>query len=298
MKVMTQTEQVYTETATVCGQSKDIGVYALALAVNTLAAAGASHLRADVHIMIPPFAYKSRIHTMEKIMKTICSEKQIEIDHMKSGRNAALTQSMVIVTVSGTGPKEEKDSQMVMHAGQDIVLTKWVGMEGMLRIASEKEAQLKERFAPVFLKQVRDFREEIFASREIDVAKARGVSVIRQVTEGGILAALWNLAKEAGTGLTADMKQLSIRQETIELCEYFRLNPYQMTSAGSMLMVTDNGEVLADALHGIQVQAAVIGRLTDSNDKILQNGEEIRYIDRPAPDELMKLFDGGAYDRD
>ena len=36
-------------------------------------------------------------------------------------------------------------------------------------------------------------------------------------------------------------------------------------------------------------QRRLIGRLTDNNDKIIQNGEDIRYIDRPAPDELMKI---------
>ena len=87
-----------------------------------------------------------------------------------------------------------------------------------------------------------------------------------------------------------DMKKLSIKQETIEVCEHFRLNPYQLTSVGCMLMVTDKGEELADALTKEGIKASVIGRLTESNDKIISNGEEIRYVDRPAPDELKKIF--------
>ena len=47
---------------------------------------------------------------------------------------------------------------------------------------------------------------------------------------------------------------------------------------------------MADALNQKGIQAAVIGQLTDSNDKIIHNGEDMRYIDRPAPDELMKVF--------
>ena len=38
------------------------------------------------------------------------------------------------------------------------------------------------------------------------------------------------------------------------------------------------------------IPAAVIGELTNNNDKIIQNGEDIRYIDRPAPDELEKIL--------
>jgi hydrogenase expression/formation protein HypE len=86
------------------------------------------------------------------------------------------------------------------------------------------------------------------------------------------------------------MKKLSIRQETIEVCEHFRLNPYQLTSIGSMIMVTDKGEELADALMKEGIKASVIGRLAEGNDKVICNGEEIRYIDRPAPDEIKKIF--------
>ena len=85
-------------------------------------------------------------------------------------------------------------------------------------------------------------------------------------------------------------------QETIEVCEHYRLNPYQLTSVGSLLMVTDDGEALTDALRSHQIQAVVIGKMTDNNDKILHNGDEIRYLDRPAPDEILKIFCGGMHD--
>ena len=110
------------------------------------------------------------------------------------------------------------------------------------------------------------------------------------------MAALWNLALELEQGLDLDMKKISILQETIEVCEHFRLNPYQMISTGSFLAVTDNGEVLADALNNQGITATVIGHTTDNNDKILRNGEEMRYIDRPAPDEILKLYSGGMND--
>ena len=51
---------------------------------------------------------------------------------------------------------------------------------------------------------------------------------MRQVGEGGIFAALYRLAKEADTGLVVDLKAMPVRQETIEICEYYKLNPYQL----------------------------------------------------------------------
>ena len=126
--------------------------------------------------------------------------------------------------------------------------------------------------------------------KEIRKAQELGAARIWQIGAGGILAALWNVSKETESGLEIDLKKLEVRQETIEVCEYFRLNPYQLASAGSMLILADDGEAMAEALREAGVPATVIGRLTDNNDKIIRNGEEIRYIDRPAPDEIMKIY--------
>ena len=38
------------------------------------------------------------------------------------------------------------------------------------------------------------------------------------------------------------------------------------------------------------IPVSMIGYFTDNNDKIIRNGEEIRYIDRPAPDAVYSIF--------
>ena len=100
------------------------------------------------------------------------------------------------------------------------------------------------------------------------------------------------------TGLTVYLKKIPVRQEIIEVCEYFGLNPYQLQSNGCYLMVATDGDEVVFELQKQQIHAAVIGKLTDSNDKIIRNGEEVRYIDRPAPDEIKKLYYGKLNIRD
>ena len=276
------------ETTVVYGQSKKLGIYAVASAVNAIAANGAKNISVSVRIMIPMHAFKSRINTMEKNIKLICKEKGIVLKEIISERNPVITQCMVIASAWGM----DKCTDEVMADAKDIILTKWIGMEGMLRIADEKEEDLRKRFAPGFIKQIHSHEAQIFALEEVWKARELGATRIWQVGVGGILAALWNVAKEMESGIEIDLKKLEVRQETIEVCEYFRLNPYQLTSTGSMLILAEDGEVMAEALRETGVQATVIGRLTDNNDKIIRNGEEVRYIDRPAPDEIMKIYGG------
>ena len=312
MKLETQTEQLISETVTVYGLSPQIGVHALAQTANALAAQGTvfsvcpditedeetdtdiknedmqdtheTSASVSVQIAYPEYVFKSRIHKIEKLLKKACKKYNINLVAVQASANPAVQVIAVTVTGIAKAPKEEAWNRETARACRDIVFVGHAGMDGMLRITEEKEQELKTRFAPVFMKQIKSYRQQIFAPKEIEAAK------------GGILAALWNLALELNQGLDLDMKKISILQETIEVCEHFRLNPYQMISTGSFLAVTDNGEVLADALNNQGITAAVIGHTTDNNDKILRNGEEMRYIDRPAPDEILKLYSGGMND--
>ena len=77
MRLETQTGYLINETATVYGQSKYIGIHALAAVANSMAAAGASHPGVGVRIALPPYAYKSKIHTIEKNIKSGCREQEI-----------------------------------------------------------------------------------------------------------------------------------------------------------------------------------------------------------------------------
>ena len=38
------------------------------------------------------------------------------------------------------------------------------------------------------------------------------------------------------------------------------------------------------------IHAVVVGRTNSGNDRILRNGEDVRYLDKPQPDELYKVM--------
>ena len=286
-----------THTGVYYGSMRDGAAYGLLTEVNELAAQGVHTGSAEIRIEIPADMDKSRMHSIRnhiaKAMEKLEMEDfQLEELHIAGEKCAALRVPQIVITVAGETEQKERiaDALLTARAGQDIVYAGWAGLEGMLRIIGEKEAELRERFTPAFIGQMKAYDSELCGLSKIAVADAMGVSVIRQVSRGGILASLWDLAKDTELGLNLDLKKIAVRQETIEVCEHFRLNPYQLASGGSFLMLTENGEALADALNQKGIQAAVIGQLTDSNDKVIHNGEDMRYIDRPAPDELMKVF--------
>ena len=295
MKMENCNQEILTSTMISYGQSKYIGINALASIANELWMNGAEEIKVEVSAIIPPLVYKSRLNGMLKILRKICEEERIYLE--KANGQIVSAVSLPLVCVTGVAKTSEcllDKKKEAVASGQGIILIGWSGMSGMLQVAEEKEMELREQFSPSFMKKILSYRGNVFGKKVIDIIKANStdnITMVKHIGEGGILAALWEVAQETKLGLETDMKTFSVLQETVEVCECYRLNPYQLSSIGSFLVIAKEADVLAEKLRKCGVQAEVIGRMMDNNDKIIQNGEEIRYIDRPAPDEIYKIFE-------
>lgn len=285
-------EQILSTSAALYGNEKDLGVFALAQVVNDLATRGAKAVGVSVHIMLPPYAYESRLKTMMEHIERAGSAHAVQILCAKAEVSPTINKAMVYMNGMGVLKKGELLQSNMGKADQDIVLLKWIGLEGTFRVMREKEEELSKRFVPTFLNQIQMLEPEIFSEKALFLAKDFGVSAMHQITSGGILAALWEFAESSDVGMEVDLKKMSIKQETVEVCEYFHLNPYQLTSAGSVLIATDRGEELVSKFAEKGIQATVLGRTTVDKARVILGGEEKRFLDRPAADELLKIYDG------
>lgn len=290
MKLTTEDVQCVSETVTAYGTTRGTGVHALAAAVNSLAASGGGQAAIKVSIEYPAHTEKDVIYDMEKNIKRICGERGVSYMAPMFSANPLL--AVPAVTVHGMAFSEKCEDVPCGKGkmqGKAVVLSKWVGMDGMLRIAAEHREELERHFAPAFMRSVFSYQERLFSEKEAKIASDMGIPVRKQILRGGIFAALWELGRELGCGLDLDLKKMSILQETVEICEYFRINPYQLTSAGSFLFVADDAERLVRKLREAGTESSVLGYVTGGRDKIIRNGEDIRHIDRPAPDEIFKI---------
>lgn len=166
--------------------------------------------------------------------------------------------------------------------GMDLVVTKWIGLEEIAMIHSDesKMGELRSRFSNEYLSVLDNYVEWLTVEDEAAVAMQHGVRAMHDVSDGGIFAALWDFAEGAGCGFDVELRSIPIRQETVEVSEFFHLNPYMMKSSGSILMACDNGNEMVKVFEDRGIPACVIGRTTDNNAKILRNEDEIRYLDK------------------
>lgn len=269
---------------------KGTGILAVHVTANDLASSGAEPVGVLLSILLPPGKREKYLRDLMEEIEMACGGLNIEIMGGHTEVTAVVNQPLVTVTGVGRVKKESLIATGGLRPGDELVMTKWAGMEGTAIIAAERREKLLETLPEELLDEAAAMLKDISVVPEAAVAGRVGASAMHDVTEGGIFGALWEIGAAADVGITADLAKIPIRQETIEVCEVFGLNPYQMMSSGSLLIGCANGNLMAEELKKAGIAAAVIGRATDSNDRVIVKGEETRFLEPPGSDELYKIY--------
>ena len=321
-----------------------LSVYAV---VNALAAKGAEPQTLSTVILLPPGSTEEELRVIEEQIGAAAKAERIIVTGGHTEVTTAVMRPVIIASGTGIIRRSGADSDVISDAdsdvisdadsdvisgadsdlvsgaagkrsfaGWDIVMSKYAGIEGTAMLAAEMRAKLADKFSEFFVKEAGGFtsmlsvRPEAVATQSI-IPEA----VMMNASEGGIYAALWKLADKCGAGITVDLKKIPVRQETIEISNYFDFDPYMMESAGSLLMAVPEGrgeelvQALADGSLGagcnlnnngkngqnsgkteFRIPAAVIGKMTAGNDKVIINGDDRRFLTAPEPDSLIKIL--------
>lgn len=283
-------EVMVLSTDPITGTTQDIGRWAVMISANDIASSGAEVIGMLVCAMLPPDITEQEIREVMQEIETACGELQIQVVGGHTEITDAVTRPILTITGIGKVKKERLLATKGATPGQDVVVTKWIGLEGTSILAKEREEELLKKFPRHMIDEAKTYEQLLSVVPEAATAMKSNVSAMHDITEGGVFGALWELAESAGVGLTIDLKKLPIKQATVEICNYFDINPYELMSSGSMLIAADNGYDLVRELEREHIHAAVVGKVTDSNDRIILNGEETRYLEPPKTDELYKAL--------
>ena len=265
-----------------------IGELAVYAAVNALSAEKILPESFRPVILLPEGTQEERLREIVDGICRVCRAENLVIEGGHTEVTAAVTRPVVIGTCTGTAMESGKGK--ITSPGAGIVMTKWAGMEAGCILASERE-ELRDVFPETILMRLRKLKEYLSVRPEAQICAREGADCLVDLSEGGIYAALWRLSVKTRRGLRVDMASIPLLQETIELANYYDIDPYKMRSAGSLLAVTADADALVEALEGSGIPAVKIGELTEDHDKTLINDDEVRYLDLPQTDELHRISD-------
>lgn len=259
-------------------------------AANNVACAGGTPFAIMLTLLLPETTEEPEIKNIMAEAEKVSKELEIQIAGGHTTVSSYIEKPRMSVTAIGRVDKDRMVGFGKARPGQDIVVSKWIGLEGTSLLAASGARKLAEKYPQHLVETAISFKDYISILPEAATAVWSNVSAMHDVSEGGIFRALWELAESTGVGLTIDLKKLPIRQETVEVCEFFNVNPYELLSGGSLIMTVDDGFDLVKVLEQKQISAAVVGKITNSNDRIVINEDEHRFLDRPKSDEIYKIL--------
>lgn len=281
-------EETVLSTNPVNGPADMVSVYGIHRALNNIAAAGAEPVGILLSAMLPEGTEEKELQDMMTRAEEICRQYHVQIAGGHTEITGAVNQT--VLTVTGIGKRKKAAvSARSIGPGQDVVISKWIGLDGTARIAREYREALLTRYPARMLDEAAEFERFLSIVPEAATARKSGVCGIHDVSQGGIFGALWEMANGAGVGLEIDLKKLPVRQETIEICEFFDLNPYELSSGGCLLMTAEDGNGLVATLEKEGIPSVVVGKTTGGNDRLLFNEEERRFLEPPKTDALYKI---------
>lgn len=281
-------------------------------AVNSMLAAGAAPKAISLSILMPEEAEEKQLKALMKEIDSLCMQENVLVLSGHTAVSPYVSTLILSVTAMGSITENRKDLTAnkenntankgsianskgntkqiaVVNAELDLVVAGTVGREGAAMLAAEYAKRLEERYAPSYIEAAKHLFDDGSMTAVADILQEKEVVSVHDVREGGIFAALWEMAAAANVGLSIDLKNIPIKQHTIEVCEYFNLNPYMLRSGGTLLLACANGARIVEQLKNTGVEAAVIGQTTAGNDRLIRYDDEARFLEPPKMDEYYKV---------
>lgn len=279
-----------TSTDPITGGVRNIGWFALHIACNDLAANGAEPIGVLITIMLPP---KTKQEELEKIMDDASkAAKELNIDIL--GGHTEITEAVNRTIISTTAFGKPMSENLVVSKaakpGMDIILTKGAGIEGTAILASVKEDFLKNKIDMKLLEEAKLLEKKISVVPESIIATKIGTAAMHDVTEGGVLGALYEISQASNCGFKVFYDKIPILESTKKICSAFEIDPLRLISSGSMLIFTNNGEKIIEQLKKNDIDCEIIGKTIKDNSHILIKDNLEINIEEPQSDELWKII--------
>jgi hydrogenase expression/formation protein HypE len=273
----------------ITGAVKNAGALAIHISCNDVAANGVRPVGIMMTILAPPEAEEEDIRRVMEDAGEAALKLGVEIIGGHTEITSAVNRIVISTTALGKVLKDRIVRSSGAKAGDDVIMTKWAGLEGTSIIAADKGKELETALTPEEIEAAKSFIDNISVVEEGVAAGEFGASSMHDVTEGGILGAAWEIAECSGKGIEIYIEKIPVREVTKKICSFYGIDPYRLISSGSMLITASKGAELVEILESKGIPSAIIGRITERGRNIISNGK-IFPLNPPGADEIYKAL--------
>ncbi|MBQ9061136.1 MAG: AIR synthase family protein [Firmicutes bacterium] len=288
----------------------DIGRLSIHITCNDIASNGVQPLGIMLAVMLPEGTTEEDVeHIMGQAAETAAA-LQVEIIGGHTEITPAVKQPVIVSTAIGKTPAGTSQSGNDMEPGDFIMMTKAAGLEGSGIIACGYAGRLRQEKDPSGgpllseeeILRAKSFLDLVSVVAEGVAAGRVGTHGMHDITEGGILGAVWEMCQISGTGAEVWEDAIPIEPETRKICSVFDIDPLRLISSGSMVIIVPKAKrtEMEEAMAEAGVTASVIGVIRESEEGVRMirrvktcgaegEGRISVAVDPPYADEIYKV---------
>ncbi|MFB6110161.1 MAG: AIR synthase family protein [Halodesulfurarchaeum sp.] len=266
-----------------------VGTLGVHVACNDVAASGGDPTWMNTVVLLPADADSA---TLERVMTQVDEAAEslgVAVVGGHSEYNQQIDRPLLMMTCMGMGSPYVPTGGA--NPGDELILTEGAAIEGTAILASDFEAELRERGVdPALIETGVGFFEDIGVTEEGAVLREFATGM-HDPTEGGLIDALLEMASASEASIEVDPGAVPIREATAVLTEAMGIDPLRTFGSGALLAAVPGPE-LDDALSALaeaDIEAAHIGSVVEGTPATLMLGEE--EFTEPVRDDMYSLWE-------
>ena len=272
----------------------EVGWYAVNVNANDVAVMGAQPAWFQATIIVPPGSTPSVVRTIVRDIDRSARTLGIAVTGGHTEVSAAVRQPIVAGDMQGVVAREKLVTSRGARVGDAIILTKTAGIEGTSIIARTFAREARRVLGSRGQSEAARFhhRPGLSVVTEALLAASAGTTSMHDPTEGGVAAALFELATASHKRFVIDLERIPVAAHTVHLCARFGLRPLGLIGSGALLLTiaAPRADSLIRTVRRRRVAATCIGSVAaGSGVAAYQAGKRVRFI-WSQRDELTKLL--------
>ncbi|MGB9714363.1 MAG: AIR synthase-related protein [Candidatus Bathyarchaeales archaeon] len=265
-------------------------------AASDVALFGAKPEFCTVNLLGPPL---TTWETFYEVMKQVCEaadELKMAVVTGHTGTYEGLLTLVGVCTAYGTVDKERLITPGGAKPEDYILCTKAIGMEIAINFALTHTSLAEKLFGTAKTKRLSELVHMQSCVKEaLLLSEMKGVHAMHDATEGGLTAALNEMAEVSKVGFQIEFEKIPINEEAQILSRCFNLTDEQtlsMSSTGTILAAVsqDEKDKVREKLRKNGVEASFLGVFMKEKERILiKNGKKLSFP-RKTEDPYEKIM--------
>ena len=279
----------------IVGAVAGIGWLAVHVACNDVATAGVPPRWILLLVLVPGLHDEDLLAEIMRDARRAAEEIGVTIIGGHTGYSANLDRPLVAVTALGTVSGRHPVRSGGARVGDHVLVTKGLAVEGTA-ILAEDFADVAERLG-LTEEECQEARQLMASVSVVPEALALadcGATAMHDVTRGGLLETLLEIAYLSHVGIEVHADRLPIAPIVARFAEAFQFDPLRMISSGTLAVTVPSDRLteVRQKLATLKVPFADIGQVVDGEGvRLLRDGEVTAYTEiRCEEDELARMW--------